>query len=84
VLFPDLRGYQEPVFEAYVRNAMFFATLPYYLAQKMHCGRPGSHGSDVAELPSSPSGDTAFGRKRDREGVRVTSNPVRRGTTPRG
>jgi hypothetical protein len=84
VLFRDPRGYQELVFGAYVRNAMFFATLPYYLAQKMHRGRPGSHGSDVAEPPSSQSGDTSLGRKRDREGVRVTLNPVRPGTCPRG
>jgi hypothetical protein len=41
VLFHDLRGYQELMFGAYVRNAMFFATLPYYLAQKMRHNRHG-------------------------------------------
>ena len=34
MLFRDLRGYQGLVFGAYVCNAMFFATLPHYLAQK--------------------------------------------------
>jgi hypothetical protein len=53
--FRDLRGYQELVFGAYVRNAMFFATLPYYLAQKMRRRRLDSHGSDVSEPPSSPT-----------------------------
>jgi len=49
VLSRDLRGYQELVFGAYVRNAMFFATLPYYVARKMRHGRLGSQGSDVLE-----------------------------------
>jgi hypothetical protein len=42
VLFRDLRGYQELMFGAYVRNAMLFATLPYYLAPKMR------HGNDLS------------------------------------
>ena len=65
--FRDLRGYQELMFGAYVRNAMLFATLPYYLAQKMSRGRFGSHASDVSEPRSSLSSDTALGRKRNRE-----------------
>jgi hypothetical protein len=63
VLSRDLRGYQELVFGAYVRNAMFFATLPYYVARKMRHGRLGSQGSDVLETGSALSGDTALGRK---------------------
>jgi hypothetical protein len=84
VPFRDLRAYQELMFGAYVRNAMFFATLPYYLGQKMRRGRLGSHGSDVSEPPSSLSSDTALGRKRNREVARVTSNPARLGTSRRG
>ena len=49
--FRDLRGCQELMFGAYVRNAMLFATLPYYLAQKMRRGHFGSHGSDVSVPP---------------------------------
>ena len=82
--FRDLRGYQELMFGAYVRNAMLFATLPYYLAQKMSRGRFGSHASDVSEPRSSLSSDTALGRKRNREVARVTSNPARLGTSRRG
>ena len=49
MLSRDLRGYQELMFGACVRNAMFFATLPYYVARKMRHGRLGSQGSDVLE-----------------------------------
>jgi hypothetical protein len=83
VLFRDLRGYQELVFGAYVRNAMFFATLPYYLAQKMRRDRFGSHASDVSEPRSPLSSDTALGRKRNSEVARVTSNPARLDYLPR-
>jgi hypothetical protein len=31
-----LLGFQEVVFRAHVRNLIFFATLPYYLAQQIH------------------------------------------------
>jgi hypothetical protein len=75
VLFRDLRGYQELMFGVCVRNAMFFATLPYYVAQKMRQGRFGSHGSDVSETAPTLSSDTAFGRKPGREAVRTAPNP---------
>ena len=31
----DLRGFQELMFRAYVRNMMFLATLPYHMAREM-------------------------------------------------
>jgi len=62
------------VFGAYVRNAMFFATLPYYVARKMRHGRLGSQGSDVLETGSALSGDTALGRKPNREAARTAPN----------
>jgi hypothetical protein len=34
--FPDLHDFQLLMLRAYVRNAMFFATLPFYLAQEPH------------------------------------------------
>jgi hypothetical protein len=77
--YRDLRGYQELMFGACVRNAMLFATLPYYSARKMRRGRLGSHGSDVSETPSSLSSGTALGRKRNSEVARITSNPARLG-----
>jgi hypothetical protein len=83
VLFHDLRGFQELMFGAYVRNAMFFATLPYYLAQKMRRGGPlDSQGSDVSETESTLSSDTALGRKPGREAPRVTPNRARLGSVP--
>jgi hypothetical protein len=75
VLSRDLRGCQELVFGAYVRNAMFFATLPYYVARKMGHGRLVSQGSDVSETGSAPSGDAALGRKPNREAARTAPNP---------
>ena len=75
MLFRDLRGYQELMFGAYVRNAMFFATLPYYVAQKMRHGRLGSQGSDVSETASALSSDTALSRKPSREAARTAPNP---------
>ena len=42
MLFRDFRGYQELMFGACVRNAMFFATFPYYVTRKMRHGRLGS------------------------------------------
>ena len=71
MLSRDLRGYQELMFGACVRNAMFFATLPYYVARKMRHGRLGSQGSDVLETGSALSGDTALGRKPSREAART-------------
>jgi hypothetical protein len=57
VLSRDLRGFQEFMFGACVRNAMFFAILPYYVARKMRQGRLGSPGSDVSETaPAISSG----------------------------
>jgi hypothetical protein len=75
VLSRDLRGYQELMFGACVRNAMFFATLPYYVARKMRHGRLGSQGSDILETGSALSGDTALGRKPNREAARPAPNP---------
>ena len=34
--FPNLHDIQLLMLRAYARNAMFFATLPLYLAQEMH------------------------------------------------
>jgi hypothetical protein len=34
--FGDLRDFQELMLRAYVRNMMFFATLPYHLATETH------------------------------------------------
>jgi hypothetical protein len=34
VLSRDVRGYQELMFGACVRNAMFFAMLPYYVEMR--------------------------------------------------
>ena len=76
MLSRDLRGYHELMFGACVRNAMFFATLPYYVARKMRHGRLGSQGSDVLETGSALSGDTALGRKPNREAARTAPNPT--------
>jgi hypothetical protein len=84
VLPPDLRGYQELMFGACVRNAMFFATLPYYVAQKVRRGRLGSHGSDVSETESPLSSQTALGRKPSREAARITPERARLGVYQRG
>ena len=37
--FDDLRDFRELMFRAYVRNLMFFATLPYHLATEMRGDR---------------------------------------------
>jgi hypothetical protein len=75
VLFRDLRGYQELMFGAYVRNTMFFATLPYYVAQKMRHSRLGSQGSDVSETASALERDRALDGKPSRETARTAPNP---------
>jgi hypothetical protein len=36
--FPDLHDVQLLMLRACVHNAMFFATLPFYLAQETHLG----------------------------------------------
>jgi hypothetical protein len=84
VLFRDLRGYQELMLGACVRNTMLFATLPYYMAQKMRRGRLDSHRSDVSETVSTLSSDTALGRKPSREAARTTPNRARLGVYRRG
>ena len=71
MLFRDFRGYQELMFGACVRNAMFFATFPYYVTRKMRHGQLGSQGSDVSETGSALSSDTALGRKPSREAART-------------
>ena len=75
MLSRDLRGFQEFMFGACVRNAMFFATLPYYVARKMRHGRLGSQGSDVSEMASALERDTALDRKPSREAARTAPNP---------
>jgi hypothetical protein len=75
VLFRDFRSYQELMFGACVRNAMFFATFPYYVTRKMRHGRLGSQGSDLSETGSALSSDTALGRKPSREAARTAPNP---------
>jgi hypothetical protein len=37
--FRDLRDFQDFILGAYVRNVMFFATLPYYLAREIRRNR---------------------------------------------
>jgi hypothetical protein len=73
VLFRDFRGYQELMFGACVRNAMLFATFPYYVTRKT----VGSvvRGSDVSETGSALSSDTALGGKPSREAARTAPNP---------
>ena len=75
MLFRDFRGYQQLMFGACVRNAMFFATFPYYVTRKMRQGRLGSHGSAVSETGSALSSDTSLGRKPSREAARSALNP---------
>jgi hypothetical protein len=48
--FHDLHNLHERVFHVYVRNVMFFATLPLYLAQEMRCP---SHAREERSLRSS-------------------------------
>jgi hypothetical protein len=75
VLFRDFRGYQQLMFGACVRNAMLFATFPYYVTRKMRQGRLGSHGSTVSETGSALSSDRSLGRKPSREAARSAPNP---------
>jgi len=77
VLSRDLRGFQEFMFGACVRNAMFFAILPYYVARKMRQERLGSPDPDVSETAPALSSDTALGRKPRREAARTAPNPPR-------
>jgi hypothetical protein len=49
----DLLDFQEVMFRAYVRNVIFFATLPYYVTQQIH--RHQALDAAAAEATESPS-----------------------------
>jgi hypothetical protein len=74
VLSRDLRGFQELMFGACVRNAMFFAILPYYVARKMRQRCLGNPGSDVSETAPARTSDTAVARRPRREAARTAPN----------
>ena len=75
MLFRDFRGYQELMFGACVRNAMFFATFPYYVS-----GKCATVGSVVRPQTFWKQGQRyrairALGRKPSREAARTAPNP---------
>jgi hypothetical protein len=58
--FGDLRDFHELMLRAYVRNMMFFATLPYHLATEMRGDRMRCLGArirseSVDRLPIPPT-----------------------------
>jgi len=55
--FPDLHDFQLLMLRACVRNAMFFVTLPFYLAQETHPVPARSRG----QTSSAPQDDRASG-----------------------
>jgi hypothetical protein len=58
----DFLDFQEVIFRAYVRNLIFFATLPYYLMQQIH--RNHAWDADGARTPD-PSSIVLFDQYRN-------------------
>ena len=68
--FPNLHDFQQQMLRAYVRNAMFFATLPFYLEQEM-CPMPVRSRGQTSSAPRdgrAPAGGP--GRQPETEDIR--------------
>ena len=52
--FHDLHDFQDVMFRAYVRNVMFFAALPYHLAQEMRRDLTAEGASETTSCRSKP------------------------------
>jgi hypothetical protein len=60
----NIHDVQQLMLRAYVRNVMFFATLPFYLAQEMWHVPQRSHGAGTTSSASRDDRAPAGGRGR--------------------